>query len=176
MKKIALALLLLPAISFADNVNYANLNFAILDSDYGSADAYEVSLQTVLEEKLSIYVGFLYVEGGAFENDEVGDLPDAKKLSFAYALDSFSEGSFYLGLGVRDFDVADSPEPELSIGYAKFSGDELDYNVSLSDIDGESEFGLALYGLVGDSGLGWNASLRTGTDIDVTSVGLSFKF
>ena len=176
MKKIALALLLLPSISFADNVNYANLNYAKLDSDFGSADAYEVSLQTVLEEKLSIYVGLLFAEDGALTNNEVSDFPDAKELSFAYALNSFNEGSFYLGAGVLDFDVADSAELVASIGYAKLSGDELDYNVSISDIDGESVFGLALSGLVGDSGLGWNASLRTGADIDVTSVGLSFIF
>jgi outer membrane usher protein FimD/PapC len=180
MKKIALALLLLPAISFADSVNYANLNLAMLDSDYVSSDAIELSLQSVLEEKLSIYVGFLYAVDGAFDNDEVALLPDVKKLSFAYALDSFSDGSFYLGAGARNVDVAADTDAELSIGYAKFSGNELDYNVSLSNIDGdgesEFEFGLALYGLVGDSGLGWNASLRTGTDVDVTSVGLSFKF
>jgi hypothetical protein len=75
MKKIALALLLLPAISFADNVNYFNYNYAMLDSDsdsdsdYGNAKAFELSLQSVLEEKLSIFLSFLSVRDGKLEND-----------------------------------------------------------------------------------------------------------
>ena len=56
MKNLALALLLLPTMSFAENVNYLNLNHSILDAGAISVDGFEASLETVFDGKLSIDV------------------------------------------------------------------------------------------------------------------------
>ena len=50
MKKIALALalalLLLPAISFAENISYVDLNMTIFDAGHDSVDGFEAGLKT----------------------------------------------------------------------------------------------------------------------------------
>jgi hypothetical protein len=166
MKNIALALLLLPAISLAENVSYVDLNMTIFDAGHDSVDGFEAGLKTVFDGKLSIDVSQFYAENS-------DDFPDLKEFSVAYALDSFNDGSFYVGAGVVD---AGSAEAATSVGYAKLSGNGLDYNVSVSRIDGQNVIGFALSGQDGDSGLGWNASMRTDGEVDVTSVGLSFIF
>lgn len=166
MKKIALALLLLPAISFAENVSYVDLNMTIFDAGHDSVDGFEAGLKTVFDGKLSVDVGHFYAE-----DSDVS--PSIKELSVAYAIDSFTEGSFYVEAGVVD---AGSAELASTVGYAKLSGSGIDYDVSVSRIDGQNVIGLGLSGREGDSGLGWNASLRTDGEVDITSVGLSFIF
>jgi hypothetical protein len=166
MKNIALALLLLPAISLAENISYVDLNITIFDAGSESVDGFEAGLKTVFDGKLAIDISHFYAESSDV-------FPDLKEFSVAYAIDSFDDGSFYAEAGVVD---GASAELATSVGYAKLSGNGIDYDVSVSRIDGQNLIGFALSGQAGDSGLGWNASMRTDGEVDITSVGLSFIF
>tara|TARA_R110000764_G_scaffold21549_1_gene54394 strand:+ start:75 stop:578 length:504 start_codon:yes stop_codon:yes gene_type:complete len=167
MKKLMLAMLFLPAVSFADNVNFVSLNHVTLDDGFESVNAYSVGYQGVFGGKIA--VGLSHLES----QDDVCDDCDIQSLSANYAFGSFDEGSVYLGAVL----VEDEGSTEgFTIGFAKISGDGLDYNFSAAVVEGVTAMGVSLRAPIGDSGLGWQVGLAESDGITTTMAGLSMAF
>lgn len=170
MKKLFFALLLLPTVSFADNVNFASLNHVTLSDGIESVNGYSLGYQGVFDGKISLALTH-------FESqDDICDGCDIQSLVASYAFGSFDEGSFYLGASVGDSSEADESSHGINIGYAKSSGNGLDYNVSAAVVEGIAAFGVTLRAPIGDSGLGWQVGLAESEGVTTTTAGLSMAF
>lgn len=170
MKKLILALLLLPAFSFADNVNFVSLNHMTLDDGTESLNAYSVGYQGVFGGKLAVGLSHLKSQ------DDTCDGCDIQSLSANYAFGSFDDGSFYLGVAFGDGSELDDSTDGINIGYAKINSDGLDYNVSASAVEGVTALGVTLRAPIGDSGLGWQVGLSDTDGVTTTMAGISIAF
>lgn len=169
MKKIVFALLFLPAVSFADDVNFVSLSHVTLDNGSESINGYSLAYQGVFGD------AFAFGVSNTESEDDVCNGCDLQSLSINFAITSFNEGSFYLGGAFNDGSDIDS-QNGYSIGYAKINGDGLDYNISATVVEGVSATGITLRAPIGDSGLGWQVGLSESNGETVTMAGVSMAF
>ncbi|MDG1495491.1 MAG: hypothetical protein P8Q91_06445 [Porticoccaceae bacterium] len=167
MKKIVLGLMLLSPVSFADNLSFVGADYFRISGFGESVDGYRLSAMNVFSGKTAVGLSYIRVS-------ENGVSADVTALNADYAFGSFNDGSFYIGGSVQDSDAGS--DAGVAIGYAKISGEGLDFNVSVAHVDGESALGVVLRGPLGDSGLGWNLGASTDGDLSSQSAGINFKF
>ena len=170
MKKFVFVLLFLPALSFADSVNFASISHVTIDDGFESVNGYTLGYQGVFGGKLAL--GLSHLES----QDDVCDGCDIQSLSVNIAIGSFAEGSFYLGANYSDSSEAVDSANGFNVGYAKMTGEGLDYNVSAAVVEGVTAMGVSLRSAFGDSGLGWQLSLAESNGVTTTSAGISFAF
>lgn len=181
MQKFGLVLLLvLPTLSFANNVHFANVSFTSQDSITG----YAIGYTGVFDEKYALSLGHADASKG-----EISITSTAA--GFNYGFQSFNTGSVYFGLGVARLDGLTmnikTPYYELSIdsggtsglarlGYAKLSGEGLDYDLSLVTMDGESHVNAVMRGAIDNSDWGWLFGVSSNGDEAAVSAGVSLTF
>jgi hypothetical protein len=166
MKKLLLALILLPASSFAENVTFAGTQYYRLSGFGDSLDGYAFGLMTA-GEKASFSLTHVRLSEGGLD-------ADITSVDAEYAFGSWRDGSWYAGIGFTDGEG--SSEGSLSLGYGKRSGEGLDYDIGLVYMDGETAFGGSLRGEIGDSGWGWQVGAASDGDINSQSAGINYKF
>ena len=163
MKKILLLLL----ISFIAKPDYSGVDLS-LTSD-GDVDIVGIGYEQVTS-KLSFGVSYGRAEVGIFSGNVYG-------VGLAYAFTDFNTGSFFVDVDYINVDVLGSSASDTSfgLGYAKASGDGLDYSVGISDSDAGTVFSAGLTSWLGN-GLGIGAGI--GADDNDTSYSLSliYKF
>jgi hypothetical protein len=169
MKKIVFALLLLPAVSFAENINFVSLSHITADNGYESINGYSLGYQGVFGGVFALDTSY------TDSQDDICGGCDFQGLSFKFAISSFDEGSFYLGAAFNDGSDINS-ENGYSVGYAKINGDGLDYGVSATVFEGITEMGVTLRAPIGDSGLGWQVGLAESDGVTTTTAGVSVAF
>lgn len=174
MKKLGLVLLLLPAISFADNVNFLGAEYAWVSGipDEISVDGYTIAYTSVMNEKLS--AGVSYVVLDAVDYYGYGVRADYATAQIDFAFGSFNTGSFYAGAGMAfaDGDTAEA----FKVGFAKRSGEGFDYDLAVAFEDGESAVGASFRAPLGDSGLGWTFGVVGSDGVTTTHTGLNMSF
>jgi hypothetical protein len=184
MKKIAFALILLPAISFADNVNLFSAEFG-KGSD--NIDSFNIGYEAVIGGKLSVgldYVDLQFEDGTEYDTLEV---------NVDFALGSFDTGSLYAGVGaVMPYNMTtgnkildgllQSPSSDhdklsnaFNAGFAKRSGDGLDYDLGVVVVDNYKLYRASLRAPLGDSGFGLTYAVdKVDNGVALCSLGLSF--
>ena len=163
MKKIILSALLLPTFAFANSSSFLTLSVGEISAPSqnwdGStymedADGYAVSFSNVVDDKTLL--GFSHLEA-------TGDVDGSiSGVSAAYAFDSFSTGSMYVGIGHTDSDLANDTFTGYSIGYAKVSGNGTDFNLSATTVDGLVSYGVSV---TADSGFSFGITESNATSI-----------
>jgi hypothetical protein len=182
MKKIALALLLLPTISFAENVNFFNAEIGIGGDNIDTVNS--IGYEAVVGGKLS--AGLKYVDL-QFED---GSKYDSLEINVDYAFNTFDTGSLYTGVGtVMPYNeggdilggILQSPNSAhdklstaVKAGYSKRSGDSLDFDIGVVFVDNYTMYKASLrVPLNGDFGLTYAVTqIESGTAL--ASLGLSF--
>ena len=168
MKKLAIALFLLPAFSFAESVDFVGVKYENGAGDAAGIDGYSIGVKSVMDEKSMLEFSYRNL------SSEI-DSAYAFSTSLKFALHSFATGSAYIG-GAYTWAEYDS-ELNPTVGYAKVTGEGLDYDVSVTFVDeGEDAITATLRGPVGDSGLGWSAGVGSDGDVTVTTLGLNVVF
>jgi len=185
MKKIALALLLLPAMSFADNVNFVGVEYGIGSDSVDTVGG--IGYESVIVDKLSVginYTDIHYDDGSKYDFVEV---------NVDYAFGSFSTGSLYTGLGtvmpyneegdILDGVIQSSPSVHddlstaVSAGFSKRSGEGLDYDMAVVFVDNYKLYTASLRAALGKSGLGLTYAVKKADGgIALVSLGLNLTF
>ena len=181
MQKFGLVLLfIIPTLSFADTVHFASANITSQDSIMG----YGVGYTGVIKGKYAVALGYSSASKDDRSVTEVAG-------GFNYGFQSFDTGTVYLGLGIADIDApattirASTYDTTLdssgvsgyaTIGYAKLSGEGLDYNFSLTAMDGETSVGASARGAIDDSDWGWQLGIASDGDDAAVSAGVSLVF
>ena len=179
MQKYGLALLLtIPVVSLAETVHYASAHITSQDSIMG----YAVEYTGVIDGKYAI--GFSHSE--ATKND-IGVTSGGLR----FGLESFDSGTVFLGLGIADisgsstkvstkiYDIevdSSGTSGYAEIGYAKLSGEGLDYSFSLLTMDGETSVGASMRQPIEGSDWGWQLGMATDGDEALVSAGVSLTF
>ena len=174
MKKLGLALLFIPATTFADNVGFFGAEYAVWSeiSDDLNVDAYTVGYEAVIDEKFT--AGLNYIAIDVEDNYGYGYRDDYAVVNLDVALNSFSTGSLYAGLAVA---FRDGDTPELfKLGYAKRSGNGVDYDIAVGVDDGETLFDFSMRVPLGGSGLGLTFGVTDSDYSRVTRVGINTSF
>ena len=163
MKKILLLLL----ISFIAKPDYSGVDLSLASN--GDVDIVSIGYEQVTS-KLSFGVSVGRAEVGIFSGDVYG-------VGLGYAFTDFNTGSFFVDVNYISVDLLGSSADDTTfgLGYAKASGDGLDYSVGISDSDAGTVFSAGLTSWLG-SGLGIGAGI--GADDNDTSYSLSliYKF
>ena len=158
MKKIILATLFFPIFAFANSTSFLSISVGEMSNGVTDIDGYSVSFSNVVDDK--VLVGLSHLEGtGDFDGSISG-------VSAAYAFDSFSSGSMYVGISYADSDLAEDSTTGYSIGYSKISGNGTDYDLSVATAEGLVGYGVSV---TADSGLSFGISESNG--ISLVSVG-----
>ena len=162
MKKIILSALLFPAFAFANSSSFLTVSVGEISGPSenwdGSVymehvDGYGVSFSNVDDKTM---LGFTHLEATGDADGSISGV------SAAYAFDSFSTGSMYVGIGYTDIDLADDTFTGYSIGYAKVSGNGTDFNLSATTVDGLVSYGVSV---TADSGLLFGITESNATSI-----------
>ena len=162
MKKILLLLL----ISFIAKPDYSGVDLSLASN--GDVDIVGIGYEQVTS-KLSFGVSYGRAEVGIFSGNVYG-------VGLAYAFTDFNTGSFFVDVDYINVDLGVSADDTtFGLGYAKASGDGLDYSVGISDTDAGTVFSAGLTSWLGN-GLGIGAGI--GADDNDTSYSLSliYKF
>lgn len=163
MKKLILSALLFPVFASANSSSFLTLSVGEISGPSenwdGSiymedVDGYAVSFSNVVDDKTLL--GFTHLEATGDADGSISGV------SAAYAFDSFSTGSMYVGVGYTDSDLADDTSTGYSIGYAKVSGNGTDYSLSATTVDGLVSYGVTV---TSDSGLSFGITESNATSI-----------
>lgn len=173
MKKLGLALLLLPTISFADNVNFVGAEYAWTSGYTGlNVDGYTVSYKAVIDENLSAGLGYVVIDVEDYYG--YGYRSDVAIAQVDYAFGSFKTGSLYAGVGIGFSDG--NTEEAVEVGFAKRSGEGFDYGLAVTFDDGDSAVEASFRAPLGDSGLGWTFGVGVSDGITASRTGLNIAF
>lgn len=179
-KSLLVLLLVLPTLSFANTVHLASANITSQDSIRGYSFAYTA----VFERQYMLSFGY----ADASKDDRS---ISAVSADISYGFQSFETGSTYVSLGVADIDnstvtistsigdiALDSSGGSgfARVGYAKLSGEGLDYDLSLFSMDGETSVGASIRGALDDSDWGWQLGIASDGDEAAFSAGFSLMF
>jgi hypothetical protein len=177
MKKIALALLLLPAISFAENVNFIGTQYSWMSgiANEENASGYAISYRSVMDKKISAGLSYVVIDvdnvitGAWSKREEVNASVD-----FAF-IGSFDTGAVYMGL---DTDLRDDPDRSYltKLGVATRSGKGLDFDVNISTRHGDIGLGGSIRGPLSDTIIGWEIGFTHVLDSTTSFAGLSLAF
>jgi len=173
MKKLGLALLLLPTISFADDVHFIGADYAWVSGVSGlNIDGYTVSYRAVIDESFSAGLEYVVIDAENYYGSGYRTDYTVAKVDFAFG--SFKTGSLYAGVGIGfvDGDNAEAVE----VGFAKRSGEEFDYGLAVIFEDGDSAVEASIRAPLGDSGLGWTFDVNVSDGITVSRTGLNIAF
>ena len=98
-------------------------------------------------------------------------------VDLAYAFTDFNTGSFFVDVDYINVDVLGSSASDTSfgLGYAKASGDGLDYSVGISDSDAGAVFSAGLTSWLGN-GLGIGAGIAADDNDTAFNLSLTYKF
>jgi hypothetical protein len=109
----------------------------------------------------------------------------------SYGFKPFATGSTYLSIGVADISQstvtirtqlgrvdldASGVSSYAAIGYTKFSGEGLDYDLSFLNMDGETSVNASLRIAMEDSDWGWTLGVANGDGETGVSAGISVIF
>ena len=163
MKKILLLLL----ISFIAKPDYSGVDLS-LSSD-GDVDILGIGYEQV-NSKLSFGVSLGRAEVGIFSGDVYG-------VGLGYAFTDFNTGSFFVDVNYISVDLLGSSADDTTfgLGYAKASGDGLDYSVGISDSDAGGVFSADLTSWLGN-GLGIGAGIAADDNDTAYNLSLIYKF
>jgi hypothetical protein len=178
MKKIlcAFAISIFPLTSVAGNLNFFSNQFHESSED---AKGHSIAIDSILSEG-QYNVDFKRVHQESENNVD----SYATSISADLALDSFIEGSAFIGLSYlnpsNDGAFGDSNQGFLRAGYAKINGEGIDYKVYFQTWDEsvDSSLGIMLRGpLLGDA-LNWTVGYVRNLEIGQADLsgGLSFRF
>ena len=179
MKKILCAFVIsfLPLTSVAENLNFFSNQFHESSED---AKGHSITIDSVLSGGRHSF-GLKRVQ----QESEINNVDSyATSISTDLALDSFLEGSAFIGLSYlnpsNDGAFGSSNQGLLRAGYAKINGEGIDYKVYFQawDENVDSSLGIMLRGpLLGDS-LNWTVGYVRNLEIGKGdfSGGLSFRF
>jgi hypothetical protein len=175
MQKFGLALLFtMPMVSLADTVHFASASIS-------SEDSIGIGYTAVIDGKYAV---------GLSHSDATDDI-GVTAGGLHYGFQSFDTGTVYFGLGIAD--VAGSSETistnlydievdtggtsvSAQLGYAKLSGEGLDYSFSLVTVDGDSSVSASMRQPIEDSDWGWLLGIATNGDEAAVSAGVSLTF
>jgi len=179
MQKYGIALLLtIPVFSFAETVHYASASITSQDSTMG----YGIGYTAVINGKYAV---------GLSHSDTTKDDISATVGGLRYGFQSFETGTVYFGLGIADvsgasetvsaglYDIeVDSSDTSgyAEIGYAKLSGEGMDYSFSLVTMDGETSVSASMRQPIEGSDWGWQLGLATDGNEAAVSAGVSLTF
>ena len=168
MKKTIFALCFLPLTTFADNVSFFDIGFGEMGNGFETISGYSTALETVIDS--SVALGISHLES----SDDAADV-GISQIDINYALDSFNDGSFYVGASFIDSDEFEDNQDGFSIGYAKKSGEGLDYDIAAAIVNGVVGYGISLRSQIGE-----NAGLRYGLSesngVSLVSLAVSMNF
>ncbi|MDA8944475.1 hypothetical protein N9I32_03845 [Porticoccaceae bacterium] len=178
MKKIlcAFVISIFPLTSVAGNLNFFSNQFHESSED---AKGHSIAIDSILSEG-QYNVDFKRVHQESENNVD----SYATSISADLALDSFIEGSAFIGLSYlnpsNDGAFGDSNQGFLRAGYAKINGEGIDYKVYFQTWDEsvDSSLGIMLRGpLLGDA-LNWTVGYVRNLEIGQADLsgGLSFRF
>jgi hypothetical protein len=179
MKKILCAFVIsfLPLTSVAENLNFFSNQFHESSED---AKGHSIAIDSILSEG-RYSAGIQRVQ----QESEINNVDSyATSISTDLALDSFIEGSAFIGLSYLNVSnegaFGSSNQGLLRVGYAKINGEGIDYKVYFQtwDENVDSLLGIMLRGpLLGDS-LNWTVGYVRNLEIGQgdLSGGLSFRF
>lgn len=185
MKKTLLALLFFPAIALADSssvVNFLSAEYA--EASNGSDNSVAgYGYEAVISGKLSLSLDYT---DARYEDDTVFDSTNA---NVNFAIGSFDEGSYYVGVGAvipynndsgSEFtkskkSIHDDLSTAVNVGYSKRSGKGLDYNIGAALVDDRAPiYSASMLVPVGTSGFGLSLGLKKSEGgFTYTSVGVS---
>ena len=162
MKKILLLLL----ISFIAKPDYSGVDLTVATD--GDVDIVGIGYEQVTS-KLSFGVSYGRAEVGIFSGNVYG-------VGLAYAFTDFNTGSFFVDVDYINVDLGVSADDTtFGLGYAKASGDGLDYSVGISDTDAGTVFGAGITSWLGN-GLGIGAGISADDNDTSYSLSLIYKF
>ncbi len=181
MQKYGLALLLtMPVVSFAETVHFADVSITSQDGVRG----YAIGYTGVINEKFALGLGHSKV------SDDGIDV-SATTAGFNFGFQSFDTGSVLFGMGVANvsgssqtvstnlYDIeldASGSSVYAEIGYAKLSGEGVDYKVSLVTMDGENSASASIRQPIEGSDWGWQLGIANDGTTTAVSVGASLTF
>ena len=162
MKKLLLLLL----VSFIAKPDYTGVGLSI--GTQGDADIVGLSYGAV-NSKFGVDVVLGRAEVGSISGDVYG-------VGLAYAFTDFNTGSFYVDVDYTRVDVlgVSVSDTNLGLGYAKASGDGLDYNVGISDADAGTVLSAGHTNWLGNIGIG--AGIAADDNDTAYSLNLIYKF
>lgn len=161
MKKIILSMLLFPVVTLADNLNFFNVEYGVLDgvtveAVYGeSINGYSYGYTGVLNEQMVIDISHFEASSSDWDGGQ-------SSATAVYAFDSIIDGSMYVGLGVTEGDLSVDDELGFLIGYGKISGNGTDYNLSATSVNGNVSYGVEV---TAESGLSFGLSESNGASM-----------
>jgi hypothetical protein len=178
MKKIlcAFVISIFPLTSIAENLNFFSNQFHDSSED---VKGHSIAIDSILSE------GQYNVEFKRVHQESENNVDSyATSISADLALDSFIEGSAFIGLSYlnpsNDGAFGDSNQGFLRAGYAKINGEGIDYKVYFQtwDENVDSSLGIMMRGpLLGDA-LNWTVGYVRNLEIGQADLsgGLSFRF
>jgi hypothetical protein len=175
MKKLCIALLLLPSVSFAESVNFFGVHYATVNgnSDEISANGYKLDYKRVYEG-FSAGLDYTVID---FEHSliETKDREQEVNASLDFGFSgSFDTGILYVGLGAEMYNGSNQ-NYLVKFGAAKRSGEGLDFDFNLSSQHGDIILGGSLQGPIGNSSIRWEAGF-THFETTTATAGFSLPF
>jgi len=179
MKKILCAVVIsfLPLTSVAENLNFFSNQFHNTSDD---AEGHSVAIDSILSEgRYSVGLERIHQESEINNVDSY-----ATRISTDLALDSFIEGSVFIGLSYlnpsNDGAFGNSNQGYLRAGFAKINGEGIDYKVYFQtwDENADSSIGIMFRGPLFGDVLNWTVGYEKDLEIGQgdLSGGLSFRF
>jgi len=177
MKKLALTLLLLPVLSFADNVHFFGTQYAWMSGipNDESANGYTISYKSVIDEKLSVGLSYVDMDITNRTTDvSIERLEVNASADYAF-IGSFDTGALYLGL---ETDLHDNPDSSFltKIGVATRSGEGFDFDFNISSRHGDIGLGASMRGPLAESVIGWEIGFTHVVNQTTSFAGLSLAF
>ena len=185
MKKLGLILLsLVPSLCYADTVHLANASLTSQDSMSGYMSGYAISYTGIFKGRYAFKL-----EYDDASKDQVS--VSATSATFTYGFKPFATGSTYLSLGAVDIDsppvLINTSSGQVSldssgvnavaaIGYTKFSGQGLDYDISVLTMDGETSVNASLRSAIEGTDWGWVLGVDDNDGDTGVSAGVSVIF
>jgi hypothetical protein len=181
MKKILFSMLIASSLMVHADVNYGSLGLETGDISVGS-ESFDVS---------AFQLGFLMSTGNVIFSTGVasGTVDDvygydldfvSQGINLGYAFGDLETGSFVLGASYSSGEIQSpgssnikTSDTEPYVGYAKMSGEGVDYQVTVSDGFFDA---MAFIPVGGSDALRATLGFGTAEDIDSLSFGLAYKF
>ena len=172
--------LFLPTFTFATTTHIVSAALTSQDSIMG----YAIGYSSIFNDRYAFALGH-----SDASKDQTST--SSTSASFSYGFKPFATGSTYLSIGVADTNQqtvtirtqfarvvldASGVSSYAAIGYTKFSGEGLDYDLSLLSMDGETSVNASLRIAMEDSNWGWNLGMANGDSETAVSAGVSVIF
>ena len=159
--------LILSSPIFAEDFNAFNIGYS--DWDLGGVSVNSLDLGfTIQSEKTRFNAEYWRLDGDA---DDAG----IWHTGIDYSFGDWANGTAYFGIGYLDSELVEDGEVSYTIGYAKSSTEGMNYDVSLFNVDGDTDVRIDLSWDLGNAnylGFGyWKAD-----EVDIISLNYSKKF